>query len=85
MISAIRIENFEALKGNTDKICYYEQGDVWYFFHPLTGLGNLARHDVVEHEDGTITVSPSILISTMNKGKEVSIHGFLEKGQWRDC
>jgi len=38
-------------------------------------------HVVAEHEDGTITVSPSILISD---GKS-SWHGFLEKGVWREC
>jgi hypothetical protein len=44
--------------------------------------GNLARHTVVEHEDGTITVSPSILIRTHDKG---DWHGFLERGVWREC
>jgi hypothetical protein len=36
---------------------------------------NPAIHTVVEHEDGTITVTPSIVTSTW--------HGWLEKGVWR--
>jgi hypothetical protein len=39
---------------------------------------------VVEHEDGTITVSPSILVSTSRDGKPLEVwHGFLERGVWR--
>lgn len=46
--------------------------------------GNLANHEVVEHEDGTITVSPSILINT-TWGPDRSPyrwHGFLQAGIW---
>lgn len=42
--------------------------------------GNLSAHQVTEHEDGTITVSPSILIT----GHDGSWHGYLEKGVWRE-
>jgi hypothetical protein len=45
-------------------------------------LGKLGADTVVEHEDGTITVSPSILISD---GQGWSWHGFLERGVWRKC
>lgn len=38
-------------------------------------LAGLSAHQVTEHEDGTITVSPSILIREW--------HGFLERGVWR--
>lgn len=50
----------------------------WYASPPDSGigLGSLAGHEVTEHEDGTITVSPSILID--NKW-----HGYLERGIWR--
>lgn len=43
--------------------------------------GNLSKHTVVEHEDGTITVTPSILI-TRHDG---TWHGYLERGFWREC
>lgn len=49
---------------------------------PDVGMGNLSGHDVTEHEDGTITVSPSILIS-MPDGRELW-HGYLERGIWRE-
>jgi hypothetical protein len=42
--------------------------------------GNLSGHEITEHEDSTITVSPSILI-TRAVGDEW--HGFLERGVWR--
>lgn len=46
----------------------------------------LTGHDkawnVTEHEDGTITVSPSIGIGNVN-GKWL-YHGYLEKGIWRE-
>jgi hypothetical protein len=41
---------------------------------------DLSHHGVTEHEDGTITVTPSILIRD-HRGREW--HGFLERGQWR--
>jgi len=44
-------------------------------------LGSLENHTVTEHDDGTITVSPSILIE-QGTGRP-SWHGFLERGIWR--
>lgn len=48
-------------------------------------LGALAKHKVTEHEDGTITVSPSILVSSPWAGNPYveHYHGFLERGVWR--
>ena len=43
--------------------------------------GRLSQHDVVEHEDGTITVSPSILVEYPPEG---NWHGYLECGVWRE-
>jgi hypothetical protein len=40
-------------------------------------------HTVTEHEDGTITVSPSIVINGAD-GSEL-YHGWLERGVWRSC
>lgn len=47
--------------------------------HPF--YANLSSHEVVEHSDGTITVSPSILV-TSHHG---TWHGYLEKGEWKEC
>jgi hypothetical protein len=49
--------------------------------HPLGG--NLQLHKVVDHPDGTITVSPSILIEYPYGNHAVKWHGYLERGVWR--
>lgn len=41
--------------------------------------GALRQHTVTEHEDGTITVEPSILIERPGQGR---YHGFLRRGVW---
>jgi len=72
-----------------ENITFPKEGE--YFKHPTTGewhanapgnhYGNLDNHTVTEHEDGTITVSPSILITDGENKTEW--HGYLEKGVWR--
>jgi hypothetical protein len=52
---------------------------VWIIRDPAGKLGSLQTHTVVEHEDGTITVSPSILDSAPG-----GWHGYLERGVWRE-
>lgn len=47
---------------------------------PKGACADLSRHEVIEHEDGTITVSPSILVTGGGQW-----HGFLERGIWREC
>lgn len=56
------------------------QGD-WVGLTPTGLYAGLAKHDVVEHEDGTITVSPSILVHRSDKAEW---HGWLERGVWRE-
>lgn len=53
----------------------------WYGCTPNGHACSLAKHTVTEHEDGTITVSPSILVSD-NSGE--LWHGYLEHGVWRE-
>jgi hypothetical protein len=62
-------------------------GGTWYCCAPGNYLGNLGAHSVIEHEDGSITVSPSILISTTDhKGNRHELwHGYIERGVWRAC
>lgn len=66
----------------------------WYGETPNGHGCNLKDHQVTEHEDGTITVSPSILVSKGgrrdDKGNLIRdetfvelYHGFLERGVWR--
>ena len=71
-----------------------QEGDYWYdpvvkhwmFVCPVKGLpiANLSNHQVIEHEDKTITVSPSILTHGHYNGEHVSWHGYLERGIWRE-
>ena len=54
----------------------------WYAMTPNQLQANLRGHTVVEHEDGTISATPSILV---NRGMNPSWHGYLERGIWRTC
>jgi hypothetical protein len=54
----------------------------WYAETPNGHTANLAAHQITEHEDGTITVSPSILVRDSTSERW---HGFLERGVWREC
>lgn len=58
---------------------------VWYLRPPGCNLGCLGSHTVVEHEDGTITVSPSILHTEENANGKIVWHGHLERGVWREA
>ena len=81
-MDAIRINNMSEIIN--DKVCYFkntsEDKPFYFLYHPEVGLGNLLNHTIEEHKDGTITVSPSIVISI----GDATVHGFLEKGKWRD-
>ncbi len=58
-------------------------GVLWYCRPPNAAVPtvSIAKHTITEHEDGTITVSPSILIDHHQAGQW---HGFLERGVWRE-
>jgi len=53
----------------------------WFGCTPNDHGCNLSAHDIIEHSDGTITVSPSILVSD---NRDAVWHGFLEQGIWRE-
>jgi hypothetical protein len=56
---------------------------IWYCLPVKRLLGNLSNHTVTEHEDGTITVSPSILLTDGEGGTEW--HGHIERGVFKEC
>lgn len=65
---------------------------IWEACSPNGRRGTLEDHKVTEHEDGTITVEPSILIDPILGGDGADAkpfrrgwHGFLERGIWREC
>lgn len=64
------------------RVCYWRCPDQWWIYLPRAGVGRLTAHNVVEHEDGTITVTPSI--AQGNPGKPWDRHGFLTAGEWRE-
>lgn len=61
---------------------YFKHEGIWYARTPNGLLANLGNHDVIEHEDGTITVSPSILV---RDGQGGEWHGYLVRGNWKEC
>lgn len=64
---------------------YYRWGGIWYLNIPDCGLANLGNHTVVENEDGTITVTPSILTTGYHSGERKTRHGFLTNSIWSEC
>lgn len=45
-------------------------------------IADLRKHQVTEHEDGTLTVSPSILTTRRHTGQQW--HGYLTRGVWEE-
>lgn len=60
-------------------------GKDYYATTPNGLFGNLSNHKIIEHEDGTITVRPSILVIGGDSASDPRWHGFLERGIWREC
>jgi hypothetical protein len=60
-------------------------GKDWFCTTPNGLFGNISKHTVKEHEDGTITVSPSILVTSGRDHGQPNWHGYLERGVWREC
>lgn len=54
----------------------------WYVMTPNGHQGTLRNHTVIEHDDGTVTASPSIVVSLV--GTDEGWHGYLEGGVWRE-
>lgn len=56
---------------------------IWYAKAPglKSGFGSLQNHQVTEHDDGTISVSPSIVMENHTG----YFHGFLKNGIWNRC
>lgn len=67
--------------GEDEWVYWFSPGDGWYLNVPPIGLASLRGHQVELHEDATITASPSILVGN----GDLSRHGFLERGVWRDA
>lgn len=64
-----------------------QPGDYWKGSHgmfearaPSGEFGLIRTHRVIEHDDRTITVSPSLVFHGAD-----GWHGWLERGIWRAC
>jgi hypothetical protein len=84
-LKATRVEHVSALWGDNGIDGGYcpvmrDGQRIWMVRTPNGHLGNLGAHDVTENEDGTITVSPSILVSNPPEGE--LYHGYLVNGEW---
>jgi hypothetical protein len=57
----------------------------WWAWAPCRGAcsAKINKHEVTEHEDGTITASPSILMNFGARG--ATWHGYLVQGVWREA
>jgi hypothetical protein len=56
---------------------------IWVARTPNGITDTLPDHKITEHEDGTITVSQSIILYP-DCERRATYHGFLEKGVWRE-
>ena len=79
---ARRISGFENL--DEAEACYWKADGVWLLYLPGCGIGKLSAHTVTEHEDGTITATPSILMTGHKDGTPAQKHGYLTRGEWSD-
>lgn len=84
MEQAKRINGFQEIDDSQICYWYYDRAKWWYLYLPNCGVGSLGNHRVEEHEDGTITVSPSIKMTGHENGQRIERHGFLEHGVWRE-
>lgn len=62
---------------------YWKDDRGWLGLTPNGLLANLRNHAVTEHEDGTITASPSIRVRSSGESGG-DWHGYLERGAWRE-
>lgn len=60
---------------------YNPKSEHWQVRPPGCHAGSIPNHTVTEHEDGTVTVSPSIVLVD---GVGGDWHGYLERGEWRE-
>ena len=67
------------------RMCYWKEDGDWWLYIPRCGAGYLRNHQVVEHEDGTISVTPSILMYGHDQGRPITRHGYLTRGIWAGC
>ena len=81
-MKGLRLDNPNGMLPDPGEYGRDSRGD-WYGMTPNGHLANLSAHAVMEEDDGTITVHPSILVKAPD-GTELW-HGFLRDGVWEPC
>ena len=72
--------------GSYQKVLNTDGSTAYWNILDLSGRPGTIRqggHSITEFEDGTITVSPSILATEEEHGHDW--HGFLERGIWKEA
>lgn len=64
--------------GDYMRVTWTGADNEWWFRDPRGEAGRITSHTVEEHEDGSITVTPSIAPAPGEDGW----HGFLRRGVW---
>jgi hypothetical protein len=67
------------------RVCYWRAGRDWLIYLPRCGVGRISDHVIQEHQDNTISVTPSIVMTGHDNGEPTQRHGFLTKGVWYEC
>lgn len=81
-LTATRTEGYPPPALRASLCLWKHPGDGYFLMFPNGVVGALRGHQITEHEDGTITASPSIRIQSHLAPE---IHGYLERNVWRDC
>lgn len=66
-------------------VCYFHHEGEWWIYLPCCGAGRLPNHTIEEHDDRTISVTPSILLTGHKDGERTQRHGYLTRGVWNEC
>jgi len=69
-------DNGHCALGSYMLVDYHGKPNLW-LLDPAGHVGRVSTHTITEHEDGTITVSPSIYDAPDGW------HGYLKRGVWR--
>lgn len=76
-----RVESMREMLDSPDEITYCKTDHGWLLSLPGIGPAGTRNHGLQEHDDGTITLSPSFLATN----GDVRRHGYFQGGWWNPC
>lgn len=80
-----RVETWRELTDTKGAYMKDREGTWWAHAPTHNFIGNLGGHEIIEHDDGTITVSPSILCWQGEGAERKEYHGYLKAGEWSNA